>query len=152
MGTRDEGMLTAGVVLFLLGLLTGLLLASGAAIVANPRGLLAGHMEAMMNGMFLMLVGLIFGRVVLSSGWRALCRGALLYGAFANWCFSSFTGILGTSEATPIAGAGYHGTPFAEQAMLVGLVSVALATLVGVVLLLVGLRRPAATPSIAMVG
>jgi (hydroxyamino)benzene mutase len=137
----DDRLVFWGVFLFFLSLLTGLLLVASPSFVANQRGVLAGHLEAAMNGMFLAIVGLFFHRVTLSVRQARVCRGALLYSAFANWLFTTLAGILGTSEATPIAGAGHHAAAAAEQAILVGLVTVALAMLLAVVLLLMGLRR-----------
>ncbi|MEQ1911346.1 MAG: hypothetical protein ABMA15_21185 [Vicinamibacterales bacterium] len=55
-----------GTLLFFLSLLTGLLLVASPSFVANPRGVLAGHLEAAMNGMFVMVVGLFFHRIRLS--------------------------------------------------------------------------------------
>ncbi len=43
-----------GVFLFFLSLVTGLLLVANPPFVANPRGVLAGHLEAAMNGMFVL--------------------------------------------------------------------------------------------------
>lgn len=137
----DDRLIFWGVLLFFLSLLTGLLLVASPAFVANPRGVLAGHLEGAMNGMFVTIVGLFFPRLSLSALQARICRGALLYSAFANWLLTTLAGMLGTSEATPIAGAGHHATAAAEQAILAGLVSVALAMLVAVVLLLMGLRR-----------
>ena len=94
-----------------------------------------------MNGMSLMLVALFLPRVRLG-GWQArTCRAALLYGAFANWVFTSLAGILGTSMSTPIAGAGHEASAATEMLVQVGLVSVAFATLVGWGLLLAALRH-----------
>lgn len=135
-----------GLVLFLAALLTGLLLVAAPAFVANPRGVLAGHLEAAMNGMFLIIVGLFFDRLRLSERQAAWTRGLLLYGAFANWVFTTLAGILGTSGSTPLAGAGFQGSAAAEQFILIGLVSVALTTLGGVILLIVGARRGFAHP------
>ena len=59
-----------------------------------------------MSGMFVTLVGLFFGRVSLTAGQAHLCRATRLYGAFANWLFTTLAGMLGTSDATPIAGSG----------------------------------------------
>lgn len=141
----DDRLVFWGVLLFFLSLLTGLLLVASPPFVANPRGVLAGHLEAAMNGMFVMIVGLFFHRVRLSTTQARVCRGALLYGAFANWVFTTLAGILGASEATPIAGAGHHAAAGTEQAVLAGLVTVALAMILAVVLLLMGLlRSPAA--------
>lgn len=142
MFSRDR-LVASGLLLFFLSLLTGLLLAAGPSFVANPRGVLAGHLEAAMNGMFLMVVGLFFSRLRLSDTAARICHGTLLYGAFANWVFTTLSGVLGTSEATPIAGAGYHAGPVVEQLITVGLVSVALSMVVAVSLLLAGLRHGA---------
>lgn len=134
-------LISGGLVLFFLSLLTGLLLVAGPSFVANPRGVLAGHLEAAMNGMFIIIVGLFFASVRLSETQSRVCIGALLYSGYANWFFTTLSGVLGTSEATPLAGAGYHASAAVEQAVTAGLVSVALSMLVAVSLLIVGLRR-----------
>lgn len=146
----DRRFIFWGLVLFLGSLLTGLLLAAAPAFVVNPRGVLAGHLEAAMNGMFLLIVGLFFPRLRLSATQDRVCRGLLLYGAYANWVFTTTAGILGTSGATPLSGAGHQGSAAAEQIVLIGLASVALATIAGVVLLLVGLRRGMAEPVVTV--
>jgi (hydroxyamino)benzene mutase len=139
--SADNRLVFSGLLLFFLSLLTGLLLVAGPAFVANPRGVLAGHLEAAMNGMFIILVGLFFNRLQLSAVQSRVCRGALLYSGFANWFFTTLAGILGTSDATPLAGAGHHASVAAEQFILAALVTVALSMLVAVVLLLMGTRR-----------
>lgn len=137
----DNRLLFWGTALFFLSLLTGLLLVAGPSFVANPRGVLAGHLEAAMNGMFVMLVALFIRRVRLSPRELGICRGTLLYSAFANWFFTTLAGIVGASEATPLAGAGYQAAPALEQIVLIGLVTVALTAVVSVGLLLRGLWR-----------
>ena len=94
-----------------------------------------------MNGMFLIQVGLSVNRASWSALQARICRGALLYGCFANWFFTTLAGILGVSEATPLAGAGHHASAAAEQLILAGLVTVALSMIVAVGLLLMGMRR-----------
>lgn len=68
---------------------------------------------------------------------------------FANWFFTTISGVLGTSDATPIAGSGFKAGPMAEQAMTLGFVSVAVTMLVAVGLLLAGLYRRAGTQASA---
>src|SRR5688572_6598181 len=102
--TRDR-LTVAGVALFFLSLLTGFLLAAGPSFIVNPRGVLAGHIEGAMNGMFLILVGLVAERVRLPATAARLCVAALLYSAYANWFFTTLGGIVGSSDAMPIAGA-----------------------------------------------
>ena len=144
----DNRLVLRGLQLFFLALLTGLLLVASPPWVANPRGVLAGHLEGAMNAMFLMLVGLFYNRVGLSPTQSRICRGTLLYSVFANWFFSTLSGILGAGDATPLAGAGHHASAIIEQLILVALVSVALTMLIAVVLLLIGMRRAmAASPA-----
>jgi hydroxylaminobenzene mutase len=130
-----------GTLLFLLGLLTGLMLAMMPGVADNPRGVLSGHLEGVMNGMFLIIVGLMADRVRLSTRASAVCVGLLLYGTFVNWFTTTMAGILGASQAMPIAGAGHHAAPVVEQVVLVVLVSVAFAMIGAVGMLLFGLRR-----------
>lgn len=130
-----------GTLLFLLGLLTGLMLATMPGVAANPRGVLSGHLEGIMNGMFLIIVGLMADRVRLSTRASAACVGLLLYATFVNWFTSTIAGILGTSQATPIAGAGHHAAPVIEQVVMVVSVSVGIAMIGAVMMLLFGLRR-----------
>jgi hydroxylaminobenzene mutase len=137
----DDRLVFQGLLLFLFALLTGLLLVAGPSFVVNPRGVLAGHLEGAMNGMFLILVGLFVNRIQWSALQARICRGALLYSCFANWFFTTLGGILGVSEATPLAGAGHHASPAAEQLILAGLVTVAITIIVAVSLLLAGVRR-----------
>ena len=138
--TTDTGLVKTGLVLFFLALLTGLMLAAGPAFIDNPRGVLAGHVEGTLNGMFLVLVGLFFGRVKLSAALTKACRALLIYGAFANWIFTTLAGVVGASQGAPIAGAGHHASATMEQFVLVGFVSVALAMISAVGLLIAGIR------------
>jgi (hydroxyamino)benzene mutase len=130
-----------GTLLFLLGLLTGLMLAMMPGVADNPRGVLSGHLEGVMNGMFLIIVGLMADRVRLSTRASAVCVGLLLYSTFVNWFTTTMAGVLGASQATPIAGAGHHAAPVVEQVVLVVSVSVAIAMIGAVGMLLFGLRH-----------
>jgi len=51
----DHKLIRYGILLFLLGLLTGFAVES----MKNPRMGLSSHLEGTMNGMFLILIGLI---------------------------------------------------------------------------------------------
>lgn len=126
---------------FMLGLLTGLYLAMAPTTVANPRGLLASHLEAVMNGMFVILCGFLMPHMMLSDKARNTACGLLLYGTFANWFATAVAGFVGTYEATPIAGAGHHAGAGPEKFVLAVLGSVALTMIVAVGIFLAGLRR-----------
>ena len=137
-------LLQCGAVLLLLGLLTGL----GIPALGNPRAGLAAHVEGVMNGMLLLLVGAIWAQIQLGPRRRKALQGLLLYGAFANWVGTLLGAALGTSRLTPIAGAGFSGTPAQEAVVWAILISVALSMIAAVGLLLNGLwERGAASTS-----
>jgi hydroxylaminobenzene mutase len=109
--------------LFLVGLLTGLVVQS----MANPRAGLAGHLEGVMNGIFLIVVGLAWKELGLGERVARITYVLLVFGTWANWATTTATAVLGTSQATPLAGAGHAGSPLAENAVMGMLVLVALA-------------------------
>jgi (hydroxyamino)benzene mutase len=117
-------LLKLGITLFLFGLLTGVFVQA----MRNPRAGLSGHLEGVLNGMFLMIAGLAWKELELSATSGRITYGLLVFGTFANWATSTAIGILGTSRMTPIAGAGYGAGPLAETAVMVmlGLVTVAM--------------------------
>ena len=115
-------LLRHGLLLFFLGLLTGFAVPA----LANPRAALAGHVEALMNGMFLVLVGLAWNRLNLSMRAGRIVGLLLLFGAYANWAGTTASGVLGTSKGTPIAGAGFQAGPLAENLVFATLVLVGL--------------------------
>lgn len=71
-----------GVLLFLLGLVTGLM----GPLFANPRMGLSSHLEGLMNGMFLALLGGPLQELIISFGLVSLalailaCCGLILWG------------------------------------------------------------------------
>jgi len=138
---RSRRLLFFGVLLFFLGLLTGLLL----PVLPYPRLGLGAHMTAVMNGMFLLLLGLLWNRLVLSPRAASLAFGLILYATYANWAFSLLGSILGTGKLTPLAAEGRIAAPWREAVVGAGLVTLAIAMVTVCVLLLLGLRRPAAT-------
>ncbi|HTS83303.1 MAG TPA: hypothetical protein VMH40_22090 [Myxococcaceae bacterium] len=120
---HSRSLLRLGITLFLLGLLTGLFVQE----MRNPRAGLAGHLEGVMNGMFLMIAGLAWKELGLRGRAERLTYGLLVFGTFANWATSTAIGILGTSRMTPIAGAGHGAGPLAENAVSAMLVLLAVA-------------------------
>src|SRR5947209_18981345 len=96
---RSRRLLFGGILLFFLGLLTGLLL----PILPYPKLGLGAHMTAVMNGMFLVLLGLLWDRLVLSARAASLAFGQVLYAAHATRAFSLPGSILGSGSLTPLA-------------------------------------------------
>ena len=135
--SRSHALIALGAFLFLFGLLTGAVIPA----VRNPRLGVSAHLEGVMNGTFLMVVGAIWDRVRLSSGLSNLCFWLLVYGTFANWFFVLLGGAFGAARMMPIAGGGMTALPWQEAVVAFGLVTLSLAMVVGCGLLAWGLVR-----------
>lgn len=127
-----------GLLLFLLGLLTGLVV----AMLPNPRMGLAAHLEGVMNGLFVAVLGLLWDRLALSNRGATALFWLALYGTYVNWATTLVAAVFGTNRNTPIAGAGFGGLPWQETLVDVAQISLALAIVAATVLALWGLRRP----------
>lgn len=126
-----------GLLLFLLGLLTGFIVPS----MTNPRAGLAAHLEGVMNGMFLVVAGLAWQELRISDRVGRVLSWLLLFGTYANWAATTASAVLGTSKGTPIAGAGFHAGPLAEQGVYALLVLVGLTMVLACIGLVVGAWR-----------
>lgn len=127
--------------LFLLGLVTGLLETQ----FTNPRMGLAAHLEDVMNGTLLVVLGAIWAEVKLSPGLKGAAYWSALYGTYANWGVTSLAAIFGTGALSPISAPGRSAQPWQESRVTVGFVNVALAIIAATILVLWGLRRKAAS-------
>ena len=130
-----------GMFLFLLGLLTGFVETS----FQNPRMGLAAHLEGVMNGAFLVALGAIWSEVTLQKHHKAFAYWTVLYGTYGNWAFTSLAAIMGTAAFSPITAAGYNGRPWQESFVALGFISVGLSIVIAAILVLWGLRKPAAS-------
>lgn len=128
-----------GILLFLLGLVTGLL----EQRFTNMRMGVSAHLEGVMNGTFLVVLGAIWTEVRLSPPAKTAAFWIALYGTYANWFFTTLGAVLGTAAANPIAAAGHHGQPWQESLAGAGFLSVAVAIIAASLLVLWGLRARA---------
>ncbi|HSC18349.1 MAG TPA: hypothetical protein VLC74_05495 [Rhizomicrobium sp.] len=126
-----------GVLLFLLGLLTGFAVPA----LAQPRMGLSSHMEGVVNGLFLIAIGLVWPHLALNRLWAAIAFALLVYGTFANWFATLLSAYWGAVGTMPLAGGGAHGTPIQEHIVFALLVSLSFAMVAGCILLLAGLLR-----------
>src|ERR1700753_620331 len=109
-----------GIFLFLLGLVTGML----ERHFTNMRMGLSAHLEGVMNGTFLVVLGAIWTEVRLSPPAKTAAFWTALYGTYANWFFTTLGATFGTAAANPILAAGHHGLPWQEALAGVGFRSV----------------------------
>jgi (hydroxyamino)benzene mutase len=133
----SKRLMRLGVLLILLSLLTGLLI----PVLANPRMGLTSHVEGIMSGMLLVIMGLIWTRLSLGSGAMAAASWLLIYGAYANWANPLLAAAWAAGGSMmPMASNGLKGTPVQEIIIGILSVSLALALLIGIPLVLWGLR------------
>tara|TARA_R110002050_G_scaffold284788_1_gene434124 strand:- start:727 stop:1125 length:399 start_codon:yes stop_codon:yes gene_type:complete len=125
-----------GMVLFMCGLLTGFIIQD----LKNPRAGLTSHLEGVQNGTFLVVVGLLWDELKLSSTLKNITFWSALYGTFGNWFFTLLSGISGASRLCPIVGKGFSGTDFMEDVVEKGLYSISVAIIAAVALMIYGLR------------
>ncbi len=139
MDDTKRRLLWHGMLLFLLGLLTGV----AERHFANPRMGLAAHLEGVMNGLFLVALGAAWAEVRLSSRFRAAVYWSALYGTYANWAVTVLAAMFGTAALSPITGARHGGQPWQERFVTFGFLSVGIAVVACSVMVLGGLRRGA---------
>lgn len=135
--SRARWLIGLGALLFLIGLLTGALVPA----VRNPRLGLSAHLEGVMNGTFLMVVGAVWHHVRLDGHRGAIAAWLLVYGTFANWFFTLLGGAFGAGRMTPIAGGGMTAASWQESVVAAGLVSLSVAMVIGCGMLVWGLFR-----------
>lgn len=140
MGDSKRRLLWHGMFLFLLGLFTGFVEPQ----FINPRMGLAAHLEGVMNGTFLVALGAIWAEVRLSTSLKAAAYWGALYGAYANWLFTTLAAIFGTGALSPITAAGRSAAPWQESVVTLGFMSVGVVIVSTTILFLWGLRKGAA--------
>ncbi|HEX7286529.1 MAG TPA: hydrogenase [Candidatus Angelobacter sp.] len=129
-----------GMFLFLLGLLTGFVEQK----FVNVRMGLAAHLEGVINGIFLIALGAVWGEVRLSPRLKPATFWIALYGAYVNWLATALAAAFGAAALSPITAAGHSAQPWQEGLVTALFMSVGLATIATAVLVLWGLRRKAA--------
>lgn len=122
--------------LFLLGLITGLIIMQ----MKNARMGLAAHLEGVMNGTFLVVAGFLWTELKISITLKKVLFFTLIYGTFMNWLASLLAAIFGTSKMTPISGAGHTGTEWQEMLVSAGLITVGLTMVFSLGVIVYGLR------------
>jgi hydroxylaminobenzene mutase len=140
-----------GAVLFLLGLLTGLLLSLevvlGLGILSSPRLGLSAHLQGVMVGTFLVAIGLAWPRVELTDRAHTIAFWSLVWSGFASWgagILASWWGVAG--RFLPIAGEGADGSSLLTAIVVVLLGSVGVSWVLALGLTLKGLRAHAPGP------
>ena len=103
----------SGVLLFLLGLLTGF----GIPRCRSPRLGLSAHLTGVQSGTFLLALGLVWPRLSMSPTWSAILANGTWASLYMVWLSLLLAAIFGAGRGLPIAGGGITTTP-ARQAVV----------------------------------
>ena len=101
---------------------------------------LSAHLEGTMNGMFLVILGLIWSKILLKDKWLKTAFWLTIYGSFANFVAVTVAAITGAGKMMPIAG-GKEGTSVVEGLISFLLISLALAMVLVCSIVLIGLFK-----------
>lgn len=134
---QSDRLIFLGILLFLLGLIVGLFI----PLMANPRMGLSSHLEGIMNGMFLVILGLVWHKVKLSHKWLKITFWLSIYGTFANWLGILLAAIFNAGKDLTVAANGQEGSPMAEGMVTFLLISLSISMLIICIAVLIGLYR-----------
>jgi hydroxylaminobenzene mutase len=134
---QSNNLIFYGVLLFFLGLLVGLFI----PLLANPRMALSSHIEGVLNGMFLIILGLIWSKVELSGTWLKITFWLAIYGTFANWFGILFAAVFNAGKMMTVAAEGKEGSPLEEGIVNFSLLSLSVAMIIICITIMIGLRR-----------
>jgi hydroxylaminobenzene mutase len=112
--------------------------------MTNPRMGLTTHVGTVMTGTFLLAVGAVWSELRLSPSTERATFWLLLFGTYGSCASLLLAAVLGTKDATPIAGAGFGASPGREALVTASLSVTAFGLLVACALVLRGLGRRAA--------
>jgi hydroxylaminobenzene mutase len=130
-------LLQLGVLLFLFALLAGLAVPA----FAVPRLGLSVHLLGIMQGMFLIITGMLWAKLRLTRSMSRLGFCLLVYGCFAAWTANVLAAVWGAGNSMlPIAAGQARGSVLQEGIITVGLRTAAVSLVAAATLLAWGLR------------
>jgi hydroxylaminobenzene mutase len=136
---QGRRLIQIGSVLFLCALVLGLFVQK----FAIPRLALSAHLLGLMQGLFVMVAGLMWPKLLLTRISAAIAFYLLLYGCFAALLANLLGALWGAgSSLLPIAAGAARGSSGQELTIVLGLRSAGAALIISVALLVWGLRYP----------
>lgn len=130
-------LLQAGMLLFLLALIIGLIVHR----FTVPRLALSAHLLGITQGLFLMVLGLLWPKLTLRRAWSWISMVLILYGCLGAWCANVLGAIWGAGNTMlPFAAGQARGSVLQERILTVGLRTAAAALIAGSLLIVWGLR------------
>jgi hydroxylaminobenzene mutase len=130
-------LLQAGAFLFLLALIAGLFVSR----FAVPRLGLSVHLLGLMQGLFLLALGVIWPRLSLTPALSTAGCALAVYGCVAAWMANLLAAVWGAGNSMlPFAAGSARGSALQETLITVALRSAAISLIATIVLVLWGLR------------
>ncbi len=134
---RTKVLLVAGMILFLIGLLNGVIV----PYFENPRMGLSAHLAGVQNALVLIAIGLMWKYLSISPSSSRWCLALSVYSMYAIWFSLFLAAVWGTSSATPIAGAGFSASSKYETIVNVFLYSGSAGIIIASAQVIIGLLR-----------
>jgi len=134
---RRHNLFVAGILLFLLALITGMIFPQ----LANPRMGLSAHLVGLLGGLFLVALGVIWPEKDLPPSLDTAAFWLVIFGAYGNLCTTFLAAAFGTNRLTPLAGSGHPALAWQENIVTTGLITSSVAMVTVCVLVLWGLQR-----------
>ena len=131
-GSMDSLLCFAGVLLFLLGLLTGFAIPAA----RSPRIGLSAHLTGVQSGTFLIAVGLLWPHLDLGK-WSGVIAHALWSSLYALWLSLVLAAVFGAGYGLPIAGQGITTTRGRQAVVSILLIGGSIVSAVAVAAILV---------------
>lgn len=135
--TMARSLLFHGALLFLLGLLNGILV----QVFHNPRMGLSAHLAGVQNALVLWAFGLIWPYATLAKRTQTIAAWSAIYGMYAIWLGLVLAAVFGASRSLPIAGNGYSASAIGEATVDLLVYSGSVAIISATLSLLQGLRK-----------
>ncbi len=130
-------LLQLGILLSLLALVVGLAVPA----FAVPCPALSAHLLGIMQGIFLMVTGLLWSRLRFTKSMSRLAFGLVVYGCLGAWTANILAGVWGAGNSMlPIAAGQARGTEVQEGIIKVILRTAAVSLIAAVTLIAWGLR------------
>ena len=134
---RRRHLFSAGILLFLLALVTGMIF----PMLANPRMGLSAHLVGLLGGLFLIALGAIWPELDLPQAFDKAAFSLVIFGTYANLCTTFLAAAFATNRLTALAGSGHPAAAWQENVVTAGLVLSSVAMVTVCLLVLWGLYR-----------
>lgn len=133
----SQPLLVLGALLFLVGLLQGAVV----DVFHSPRLALSAHIAAVQNGMVLMIYGLLWSRLSLTTPLERVTQVSAIAGMYLIWLGFTLAATTGASRVLKFSGAGFSASQPFELATGALIYAGAGASIVAAFLVLLGLVR-----------